>query len=95
MNEHSASRRAEVLQREAPELIAPEHTNLSKVKVSRNAKGEPQWEISVVVGEDPEAIERTRQLAVDLNRAMEVDFGVAELDASHLAHTGDKDHRLP
>lgn len=43
----------------------------SKIKVTRNAKGEPQWEISVVIGEDPVALARLREQAVEQHRALE------------------------
>ncbi|MGH2798331.1 MAG: hypothetical protein ACRDM0_11825 [Thermoleophilaceae bacterium] len=47
----------------------------SKVKVTRNAKGEPQWEITVLVGEEESAIENARRIAVAMNQAMEEAFG--------------------
>lgn len=47
----------------------------SSVKLVRNAKGDPQWELKVVVGEDEVAVERARELAVQMHRAMEAEFG--------------------
>lgn len=46
----------------------------SKVKVSRNAKGEPQWEISVVAGEEESEVNRLKDVAIAINRALEEEF---------------------
>lgn len=37
----------------------------SKIKVTRNAKGDPQWEIAVVEGVTRDEIARLRTLAVE------------------------------
>lgn len=52
---------------------APQHEPVesrSKIKVTRNAKGDPQWEISVVDGVTREEIERIRSLAVEQHQAL-------------------------
>lgn len=46
----------------------------SKVKLTRNAKGDPQWEVSVVEGADETEIQRLRMIAVDAWRALERDL---------------------
>ena len=46
----------------------------SMVKVTRNAKGDPQWEVSVVEGADETEIQRLRMIAVDAWRALERDL---------------------
>lgn len=43
----------------------------SKVKVTRNAKGDAQWEISVVSGEQVEEMVRLREIAVAQYRALQ------------------------
>jgi hypothetical protein len=48
----------------------------SKIKVSRNAKGDPQWEITVLVGEEASAVGRAREIALEMHRAMEQEFGI-------------------
>jgi hypothetical protein len=47
----------------------------SKIKVTRNAKGEPQWEISVREDVEPGELDRLRKIAVDQYRALEQEFG--------------------
>ena len=42
----------------------------SKIKITRNAKGDSQWEISVVDGVTREEIERIRGLAVEQHQAL-------------------------
>lgn len=42
----------------------------SKVKITRNAKGDPQWEVSVVDGVDPAEMARIRTLAVEQHKAL-------------------------
>ena len=42
----------------------------SKVKVTRNAKGDPQWEIAVVEGVTGEEMSRLRTLAVEQHQAL-------------------------
>lgn len=46
----------------------------SKVKITRNAKGDPQWEISVVDGVTRDEIERIRGLAVEQHQALLTDL---------------------
>ena len=46
----------------------------SKVKVTRNAKGDPQWEVSIVEGADENEIQRLRTIAVDTWRALARDL---------------------
>lgn len=36
----------------------------SRVKVTRNAKGDPQWELSIVEGADEDEVNRLRRIAV-------------------------------
>lgn len=52
----------------------PEHhepvESRSKIKITRNAKGDAQWEISVVDGVDRAEIERLRTLAVEQHQAL-------------------------
>lgn len=42
----------------------------SKIKVIRNAKGDPQWEISVAEGSTPEELDRIRGIAVAQHLAL-------------------------
>jgi hypothetical protein len=42
----------------------------STVKISLNAKQDPQWEIKVVEGADPVELDRIRELAVAQHRAL-------------------------
>lgn len=42
----------------------------SKIKLSRNAKGDAQWEITIVEDASPDEIERLRQLAIAQHRAL-------------------------
>ena len=48
-----------------------EPLQLSKVKLTRNAKGDPQWEISVVEGADMDELDRIRDIAIVQYRALE------------------------
>ena len=43
----------------------------SSVKVTRNAKGDPQWEIKVYVGDDPVDVQIARETALATHRALE------------------------
>lgn len=52
---------------EEPRLEGPQ---VSKVKLVRNAKGDPQWEISVVEGASAQELDRLRLLAVDQHNAL-------------------------
>lgn len=60
----------------APEPPAPPQQqgepveSRSKIKITRNAKGDSQWEISVVDGVSREEIERIRGLAVEQHQAL-------------------------
>lgn len=46
----------------------------SKIKLVRNAKGEAQWEISVVEGTSEEDLNQLRQLAVAQWQALETEL---------------------
>ncbi len=48
--------------------------SLSKVKLTRNAKGDAQWELSVVEGAEETEIVRLRDLAIAQYRALEAAF---------------------
>lgn len=50
----------------------------SSVKLVRNAKGDPQWEIKVVAGDEEADVERARQLALDQYRDLETEFDLAD-----------------
>ena len=52
------------------QVIAPVEIG-SKVKVTRNAKGDPQWEITVREDVEPGEVERLRDIAVSNYRALE------------------------
>jgi hypothetical protein len=47
-----------------------EREQRSSIKVTRNAKGDPQWEIKVVVGEDDAALNKMREQAVSQHQAL-------------------------
>lgn len=49
----------------------------SKIKLTRNAKGDPQWEISVVTGETDETLDLMRTQAVSQWNALMRDLGIA------------------
>lgn len=49
----------------------------SKFRVTRNAKGDPQWEISVVAGESDEVLTTMRRQAVEQYKGLAQDLGVA------------------
>ncbi|MCL4836446.1 MAG: hypothetical protein KJ058_00585 [Thermoanaerobaculia bacterium] len=53
----------------------------SKVKLTRNAKGDAQWEITVVVGDDVDALNEARRVAVAQWRELESDLGVGRAAA--------------
>lgn len=46
----------------------------SSIKVVRNAKGEPQWEVKVVAGDDESVLNEARRIAVAQHRALERDL---------------------
>lgn len=50
------------------EQIVPE--SKTKVKVVRNAKGDAQWEVTVVEGFDQDELERVRVAAVAAHQAL-------------------------
>jgi hypothetical protein len=54
----------------------------SKVKVTVNARGGIQWELSVLVGEDEEAVDKARGIAVRMHRALEEEFRIRAAEAS-------------
>lgn len=61
-------------------MSAPEHNGEQveqkcSIKVTRNAKGEAQWEAKVVEGFDPTELERVRLAAVELHRSLQRDLG--------------------
>lgn len=68
----SAQVRGEALS--APEHVQEQDPIGSRVKLTRNAKGEPQWEISVREGSSEEEITRIRGLAVAAYRELEREF---------------------
>lgn len=43
----------------------------SSIKVSKNAKGEAQWEVKVVAGDDESVLNDARQIAVAQHQALE------------------------
>jgi hypothetical protein len=47
----------------------------SRVKITRNAKGEAQFEVSVVSGQEVAELVRIRELAVAQYRALEEELG--------------------
>ena len=49
----------------------------SKFKVTRNAKGDPQWEIGIVEGTADETLNTMRRQAVEQYKALEQELGVA------------------
>jgi len=49
----------------------------SKFKVTRNAKGDPQWEIGIVEGTTDETLNTMRRQAVEQYKALEQELGVA------------------
>lgn len=53
------------------EFDAPVVEAKSKIKVVRNAKGEPQWEISVIAGETDDVLDKMRGQAVAQHKALE------------------------
>lgn len=57
-----------------PEHAAESAEQKSSVKVSRNAKGDPQWEIKVVVGTAEYEISLSRAIAVTQYRALEAEL---------------------
>ena len=50
---------------------APFIEQVSKIKVSLNAKGDPQWEISIVQGTSAVEMAELRELAVEQHRALQ------------------------
>lgn len=46
----------------------------SKVKLTRNAKGDAQWEISVVEGTDAAEMNRLREMALATHRQLVADL---------------------
>jgi hypothetical protein len=48
----------------------------SKIKLTRNAKGDPQWEISVLAGESDTALDEARRQAVAQWNALLGDLGM-------------------
>lgn len=46
----------------------------SKIKLTRNAKGEPQWEISVITGTTTQELDEARKLAVAQWTALETEL---------------------
>ena len=46
----------------------------SSVKVTRNAKGDPQWEIKVRVGDTEEQVVEAYKLAVKAHHALEAEL---------------------
>jgi hypothetical protein len=63
------------------EIESGQFEQRSKFKVTRNAKGDPQWEISVVSGATQAEMDELRGIAVAQYRALEQDL-VGALRAS-------------
>lgn len=42
----------------------------SKIKLTRNAKGDPQWEVTIVEGADEAELTRIRELALAQHNAL-------------------------
>lgn len=59
-------------------MSASEHEQIpegrSSVKVTRNAKGDPQWEIKVRVGDTAAEVAEAREIALATHRALEHDL---------------------
>lgn len=53
-----------------PEQHAGEPEQRSSIKVVRNSKGDPQWEVKVVEGADAHELDRIRGLAVAQHNAL-------------------------
>lgn len=47
----------------------------SRIKVVRNAKGDPQWEVSVADGATEEALDELRRIAVVQYKALLTELG--------------------
>jgi hypothetical protein len=60
-------------------MSTPEVQTESKgsVKISRNAKGEPQFEVKVYVGESAEDLDPVREVAIGQYNALYRDLGAA------------------
>ena len=59
-------------------LIPPERDfeqTRSKVKLTRNAKGDAQWEITVVVGDSERDVDRAREIAMNQWRELHSQLG--------------------
>lgn len=52
----------------------PQIEQRSKIKLTRNAKGDPQWEISVVADEQDATLDAMRAQAVAQWRALEMEL---------------------
>lgn len=59
-------------------MSAPEQETFeggrSSVKVTRNAKGDPQWEIKVRVGDTAAEVAEAREIALATHRALEAEL---------------------
>jgi hypothetical protein len=49
---------------------APFIEQVSKIKVTLNAKQDPQWEVSIVEGADPVEVAKMRELALEQHRIL-------------------------
>lgn len=58
----------------APDADLGVQEQRSKIKLTRNAKGDSQWEISVVVGEDELLLFEAKRLAVKVNEELEAEL---------------------
>jgi len=48
----------------------------SRIKLTRNAKGDPQWEISVVAGTPEAELDEARRIAVEQWNKLYAELGV-------------------
>lgn len=48
----------------------------SKIKLVRNAKGDPQWEISVLAGESDSVLDEARKQAIAQWNALNAELGI-------------------
>ena len=61
-------------QEHEPRLDGDQAVSQSKIKLVRNAKGDPQWEITVVEGADAAELDRIRGIALAQFQALLGDF---------------------
>ena len=59
---------------EASTTQPQEQEQRSSIKVTRNAKGDPQWEVKVVEGSTNESLDEIRRIAVNQYTALRVEL---------------------